>query len=211
MLKAIFILIAILSILLLYFGTRKNKKMILLVVLWQIFIGILAWNHVFIGNLKIFPLVILGTIVLTIFGLKQCNVTEVTNYLLAIHSVRIPVELVLYQLYLQEKIPKLMTFSGWNFDIAIGISALILLVYQLILNRKINRTVFLIWNIFGMVFLLIIVSLAILSSPLPIQQIAFNQPNIAVLEFPYCFLPTCVVPIVLMSHILLLKIYNSMM
>lgn len=57
----------------------------------------------------------------------------------------------------------------------------------------------------GILFLLFIVSIAILSSPLPIQQLAFDQPNIALLIFPYTFLPTCVVPIVLMSHILLLK------
>ncbi len=98
-----------------------------------------------------------------------------------------------------------MTFKGWNFDILIGFSALVLLVYALITNKKFNKQFFIIWNIIGIVFLLFIVALAILSSPLPIQQLAFEQPNIAVLEFPYCLLPTCVVPIVLMSHILLLR------
>jgi len=98
-----------------------------------------------------------------------------------------------------------MTFHGWNFDMVMGISAFIILVYHLILKRKINYNFFIIWNRIGIVLLLIIVSLAILSSPLPIQQFAFEQPNIAVLEFPYCFLPTCIVPVVLMSHSLLIQ------
>lgn len=98
-----------------------------------------------------------------------------------------------------------MTFKGWNFDILIGLSALAILFYQFISKRKIKPQFFLIWNITGIVFLSIIVTLAILSAPLPVQQFAFDQPNIAVLEFPYCWLPTCVVPIVLISHILLLK------
>jgi hypothetical protein len=96
-----------------------------------------------------------------------------------------------------------MTFSGWNFDILTGISAFLLLLYIVLTKRKLNSLFFLVWNIIGILFLLIIVSLAILSAPFPIQQFAFNQPNIAVLEFPYCFLPTCVVPIVLLSHLLL--------
>jgi hypothetical protein len=98
-----------------------------------------------------------------------------------------------------------MTFKGWNFDILIGISALVILLYQLTSKRKMNRQFLIVWNIIGIVFLMFIVSLAILSSPLPIQQFAFDQPNIGLLEFPYCFLPTCIVPIVLMSHILLLN------
>ncbi len=98
-----------------------------------------------------------------------------------------------------------MTFQKWNFDILMGFSALVLLAYTLLTNRKFNKQFFIIWNVTGIVFLLFIISFTILSSPLPIQQFAYEQPNIAVLEFPYCLLPTCVEPVVLMSHILLLQ------
>ncbi|CDF80269.1 conserved hypothetical membrane protein [Formosa agariphila KMM 3901] len=206
MLKVIFLLMVFLSLLFLYYGTGKNKRLILLLTVWQVLIGALAFYQIFIENPKLFPIVIFGTVLLTIFGLNRIDASKLKpNFLLGIHILRISVELVLYQLYLQEKIPQLMTFYGWNFDIVLGISALIILVYQLILKRKINRTLFIIWNSIGIVFLLVIVSLAILSSPSLIQQFAFDQPNIAVLEFPYCFLPTCVVPIVLMSNILLIE------
>lgn len=206
MLAIAFGIITLLSLLLLYFGIGKDKRVLVLLISWQIIIGILAIINTFQTRPILFPLVITGTVLLTLFLFRIIDKQKLsTNHLLSIHILRIVVELVLYQLFLENKVPKLMTFQGWNFDILIGISALIILTYQLISKQKIDRRILIIWNIIGIVFLLFIVSLAILSSPLPIQQLAFEQPNIAVLEFPYCFLPTCVVPIVLISHILMLR------
>jgi uncharacterized membrane protein YhaH (DUF805 family) len=84
------------------------------------------------------------------------------------------------------------------------LEALLILVYLFSFKGKLDKSLFIIWNGIGLAFLLVIISLGILSSPLSIQQFAFDQPNIAILEFPYCFLPTCVVPIVLISHVLLI-------
>lgn len=201
-----FLIISLLSLLLLYFGIGRDKRLLLFFVSWQILVGTFAILKVFEKHPKLFPLLIVGTIALTFILLKRIDRQNLNpKILLAIHILRIPVELILFQLYLQNKIPILMTFKGWNFDILVGLSALIILLYQLLSKRKINTHFFKIWNIIGIVFLFIIVSLAILSSPLPIQQFAFDQPNIAVLEFPYCFLPTCIVPIVLITHILLIN------
>jgi hypothetical protein len=33
------------------------------------------------------------------------------------------------------------------------------------------------------------------------QQIAFDQPNIGVMYFPFVWLPACIVPLVLLSHL----------
>jgi len=44
-----------------------------------------------------------------------------------------------------------------------------------------------------------------LSAPSPIQKIAFEQPNIAILYFPFCWLPTFIVPIVLFSHLVAVR------
>lgn len=206
MVPLLFLLIAIVALILFYFGTGKNKKVFLSFLLWQIIIGTLALFHIFKQQPGIFVAVIIGTILLTIFSLSNIKTTALNSkLLLSIHVLRIPVELVLYQLYLQHKVPLSMTFKGINFDIVMGISALILLVYMLLIGKKINQTFFVAWNIIGIGFLLFIVALAILSSPLPIQQFAFDQPNIAVLRSPYCLLPAGVVPVVLMSHLLLLR------
>lgn len=205
MIALLFIITTFSCLLLFYFGANCNKGSISVFVLWQFIVGTLAFLKVFEEKPALFPLTILGTIVLTFLILRRTDRQKINaRMLLAIHILRMPIELILYQLYLQNKIPELMTFKGLNFDILIGFSALVLLAYILIANRKISRQIFIIWNVSGIAFLLFIVSLAILSSPLPIQQFAYEQPNIAVLELPYCLLPACVVPIVLMSHILLL-------
>jgi hypothetical protein len=200
-----FFTVAILSLLLFYRGTGKGNYFLLVFSLWFLISGSLALAGVFEHNPVYLPVAMLVTISLTILVLRR-SVRQVLDpkALLAVHILRVPVELVLYALYLQKKIPVLMTFTGWNFDILIGISAFILLLLMLWKGR-LNRRLFLAWNITGLFFLLFIVGLAILSSPLPVQQFAFNQPNVAVLSFPYCFLPFVVVPVVLMSHVLLIK------
>ena len=206
MVPLIFLLISITALILCYLGTGQNRKIMLCFFLWQCIISGFALCDVFLKHPVSFALVIAGTVALTIFALKRSATAPLnSNLLLAVHVLRIPVELVLYQLHLQGKIPISMTFKGINFDILMGISALILLLYQLFIKQKINSKLFFAWNITGIASLLFIVVLAILSSPLPIQQFAFDQPNIAVLIFPYCLLPGCVVPMVLMAHILLLK------
>lgn len=45
-----------------------------------------------------------------------------------------------------------------------------------------------------------IVVVAILSTQTPMQQFGFNQPNRAVLRFPYIYLPTVIVPFVAAAH-----------
>lgn len=202
----LFSLVSLLSLLLFYFGTGRNKLLVLLFISWQVVVGSLALAGTFTNKPLIFPIVLIGTVLLSVFYLQKIDKQQLnTKILVAIHTLRIPVELLLYGLFLEKKVPQLMTFSGWNFDILIGISALLLLFYSHFTQKQVGQRFLLTWNSIGIVFLLIIVSLAVLSSPLPIQQLAFEQPNIAVLMFPYCFLPSCVVPLVLLSHILLIR------
>jgi len=92
-----------------------------------------------------------------------------------------------------------MTFEGWNFDILSGLLAPI--VYFISFSgSQIRRGILIAYNIVGFLLLANIVSIAILSLPSPIQQLAFEQPNRGVLFFPYIWLPTLVVPVVLFSH-----------
>ncbi|WP_405410476.1 hypothetical protein [Maribacter sp. Asnod1-A12] len=206
MLQALFLLISLLSLLLFYYGTGKNKRLVFTFSTWQIVIGALSITQVFKNKPILFIIPIIVTTTIIIWGYRKVDNRKIEKkYLLATHILRIPVELILYQLFLDGKIPKLMTFEGWNFDILIGISALIILAYQIIRKKKLNRHFYTIWNLVGILFLITIVIFAILSAPLPIQRLAFNQPNIAVLEFPFCFLPTCVVPLIFISHFIQLK------
>jgi hypothetical protein len=117
-----------------------------------------------------------------------------------IHIVRIPVELCLLRLWQSEQIPQIMTFEGRNFDILAGITAP-LIAWLAFRNGKVNRTLLIIWNTFALILLVNIVVTAVLSIKSPIQQFGFEQPNVAVLYFPFIWLPAVVAPIILFSHL----------
>jgi hypothetical protein len=117
-----------------------------------------------------------------------------------LHIVRIPVEMVLYWLFLGSLVPRAMTFAGWNYDIASGIFALIVYAFAF-RGKNLNKGIIICFNLIGLSLLLVIVITAALSIPSAMQQIAFEQPNKAVLLFPYSLLPTLVVPIVLFAHL----------
>ncbi len=117
-----------------------------------------------------------------------------------LHIVRIPVELVLLWLYLQKAVPELMTFEGNNFDIVSGITSPLIL-WMGFRQGLPKRVLLLGWNSICLVLLINIVVHAILSTPVPFQQFAFDQPNIAVLYFPFIWLPAFIVPVVLLMHL----------
>lgn len=113
--------------------------------------------------------------------------------------VRVPVEFVLLWLSLGKVIPESMTFEGWNYDIIMGISAP-LVAYLVFRKKVLGRNFLLAWNVVGIILLTNVVMIALLSAPFPLQQLAFDQPNVAVLYFPFSWLPIFVVPVVMLGH-----------
>lgn len=124
--------------------------------------------------------------------------------LVLLNTIRIPVELVLFGLFTHGAIPELMTFAGRNWDILSGLTAP--LVWWFGYRRRVlPRAVLIGWNVLCLALLFNIVINAILAAPFDFQQQAFDQPNIAIFYFPYVLLPGVVVPIVLFSHLVLLR------
>lgn len=121
-----------------------------------------------------------------------------------LHVVRIFVEIILLWLFLYKFIPGLMTFEGRNFDILSGLSAPLVAYFGFTKNR-LSKKFMLAWNTICLLLLLNIVVNAVLSAPFPFQQFAFNQPNIAILYFPFIWLPGFIVPVVLFSHLVLIR------
>jgi hypothetical protein len=126
------------------------------------------------------------------------------KWLTLLHVIRIPIEIILLFLFLQKTIPGIMTFEGRNFDILSGITAPIL-YYYVFIKKTWGPNALLVWNFFCLGLLVNIVAIAILAAPFPFQRLAFAQPNIAVLYFPYLLLPAVVVPLVLFSHIVAIR------
>jgi hypothetical protein len=118
--------------------------------------------------------------------------------------IRIPVEIVLALLAHQGVISIWQTFEGGNFDILSGISAPIV-AYMVFSQKKWGNKILLGWNIICLLLLITIIMISIFSLPSPLQQISFDQPNLAMTYFPFILLPGLVVPIVFFSHLVAIK------
>jgi hypothetical protein len=136
----------------------------------------------------------LGSRVATSLGLSA---------LVGFQAFRIPVELLLHRLATEEVIPRVMTYTGWNFDIVTGISAAFL---GLLLARGyVAPLVLRAWNVIGILLLANIVTIAILAAPVPFQVFRGGPPNTLPSSFPYVWLPTVFVQLALAGHILLFR------
>jgi len=154
--------------------------------------------------LLVVPAILLIVILfLTKWGRKYIDSLDLKT-LTILHTVRIPVEIVLLWLFMNGKIPQLMTFEGRNYDILSGLSAPLIWYFGFV-SRRISTKFILIWNFICLALLLNIVINAALSAPFVFQQFAFDQPNIGVLYFPFIWLPCCVVPLVLFSHLVAIR------
>lgn len=116
-----------------------------------------------------------------------------------LHVVRVPVEFVLLWLFLNKAIPQTMTFEGRNFDILAGVSAPVI-AYLGLTKNKLSGSIILIWNFICLGLLFNIIVIALFSSSSPFQKLGFEQPNIGILNFPFSWLPTFIVPVVLFGH-----------
>lgn len=207
-----FILITLVTLAFLYFATNKSKTVLIICLVWLIFQALLGNNEFYLITDTIPPrfLVLLLPPLVTIillFTLKKgqlfldkMNVPILT----LLHVVRVPVEIVLFWLFIHQMVPELMNFEGRNFDIISGITASIIFYFGYY-RKRLNPKIILLWNFLCIGLLLNIVIHAVLSAPFPFQQLAFEQPNIAVLYFPFNWLPAFVVPVVLFSHLVCIR------
>ena len=192
-------------------ATRSKSKIILSgLMVWLLIQAVLTINNVYNADNdsmppKILLFGVLPAILLIVFlfatlkGRQFIDSLPLVN-ITYLNIVRIPVELVLYWLFLNKSVPQLMTFEGRNFDIISGISAPFVAYFGLAKGRLSRQTV-LVWNFISLGLLVNIVLNALLSAPSPFQKFAFDQPNVAILNFPISWLPTFVVPVVLFGHL----------
>ena len=212
--NVVFLLTVVFTVLMFYYANGKRAALLAVIILWSVLQSMLAYTGFYqITNTlpPRFALVLLPATILIIVGLlpKYRNLLMKDRNLVAstfLHSARIPVEIVLYYLFIHKMVPELMTFAGRNFDILAGLTAPV--IGLLILTKKVGNSLLMIWNLVGLCLVTFILINGILSSELPFQQFGFEQPNKAINYFPFILLPAVIVPIVIYTHItdlLLLK------
>lgn len=155
------------------------------------------------GILLMPPLLFIASLFFTNAGKRYIDKFD-PKFLTLLHIIRIPIELVLYFLYLNKTIPGIMTFEGRNFDILSGVTAFFIFHFGFV-RKTIGQKLILLWNFICLGLLINIVMIAILSAPFPFQKLAFDQPDIAILHFPFVWLSCCIVPLVLLSHLIVIK------
>jgi hypothetical protein len=200
--------VAFLTLYFLYKATDRSKKVVIISLAWlalQAIIGLSGFYEVTNTMPPRFaltlapPLIAIAVCLFTKSG-KQFLDSVNTKWLTILHVVRIPVEMMLLWLFLQKYVPQLMTFEGRNFDMLSGLTAPLIFYFGFI-RKMTSRKILLAWNFICLALLFNIVINAILAAPFRFQQFAFDQPNIAVLYFPFVWLPAFIVPVVLFSHL----------
>jgi hypothetical protein len=205
----IFLLNVILTFLLFINAVKDKAITAIVLVVWLAVTGILSFKQVFQDTSTVPPRLMIGIAPAILFiilllttksGRKFTDDIDLKKLTL-VHIVRVPVEISLFMLSTQKLIPELMTFAGRNFDILSGITAPIMYFICFKNSQLKNRRLLLIWNFICLGLLLNIVINALLAAPFPFQQFAFDQPNVAILYFPFSWLPCFIVMIVLYSHL----------
>lgn len=113
---------------------------------------------------------------------------------------RVFVELLIWASFALDQLPVQMTFEGRNFDVLSGLFAPVV-AYWLVNNR----TALYIYNYVSLALLINIVTIAILSTPIPFRVFMNEPANLLVTKFPFILLPGMLVPLAYGLHFLSLR------
>lgn len=213
LLKTGFVIISLLCVYLFYKATKSSKLFLIIISIWmsiQLLIGLTNFYTDGFSMPPRFALLIMPPLILMVYLFISKNGKTFIDSLdlktlTLLHTIRVPVEISLYFLFAAKAIPEVMTFEGRNFDILAGITAPLVYYFGFQL-KKLPSWSMVVWNIGCLVLLFNIIILGILSANTPLQQFGFDQPNIAITCFPFNWLPSVVVALVMFSHFASLRL-----
>ncbi len=126
--------------------------------------------------------------------------------LVGVQGFRLPLELVMHHAAVEGTMPIEMSYSGYNFDIITGISAI---AVALALRSGAPRWLAAAWNVVGSIFLVVVVTVAVAGSPLVRLFGDGAHLNTWVAYFPFVWLPTVLVATGLAGHIVVWRALAS--
>ena len=177
---------------------------------WVAYNGILGYSGVVAGSLfgipgiaaLVAPVLTLLTVVLVISPVGRFMALNISlPLLIGLQAFRVGVEWTLHQLWVAGAVPHLLTLSGGNIEILIGLSAPLMAWISLrgIRGRRIAAG----WAVLGLLSLVNVSVRAVLSGPLHVLHT--EVPNVALGMFPFSFIPGFMAPLAVVLHILALK------
>lgn len=122
--------------------------------------------------------------------------------LVIVQGFRFPLELAMHAMYERGVMPEQMSYSGLNFDILTGITALVAgaMAWKGVAPKWLIGA----WNTLGLVLLVNIVTIAIASTP-RFQAFGPDRLNVWVTYPPYVWLPAMMVLAALAGHLVIFR------
>ena len=179
---------------------------------WLALLSVLSLSGFFTDFQSLPPKILIAVIPpvgFTIYLLFSKSFTKIlfdlpTSWLIYIQSFRIPMELLLWFGFLGGFVPFQMTFEGLNYDILVGITAL-MAGYVFFYRGRYLRFEAIIWNISGLTLLFNILLISILSTPSPFRVFMNEPANYFIAHFPFIWIPGFIVPFAFAMHLFSLK------
>ncbi|MCU0435540.1 MAG: hypothetical protein MUC87_18925 [Bacteroidia bacterium] len=207
-----FALLALLTVWLFWRATGRHKLALLISAVWMLVQAALALSGFYFDTeampprimLQVVPSVLAIVLLFSFARTRQWMDAANEGTLTLLHTVRIGAELTIFMLFTAGLMPVELTFEGRNWDILAGLTAPVVYYFGYI-KQRIGRTGLIVWNVLCLVLLFNIVIHAALAVPSPFQQMGLAQPNVAILHFPFNWLPSLVVPLVLLSQLITLR------
>ena len=123
--------------------------------------------------------------------------------LVGVQGFRLPLELLMHRAYEEGVMPVQMSYSGLNFDVLTGITALA--AGALLAAGRLPLWAARAWNVLGSVLVATIVTIAWLSAPTPLRVFHNEPANVWIARFPFVWLPTVLVAAALAGHVLVFR------
>lgn len=201
----------------LFYRATKSATALLVLLGWiavQTALGLSGFYQVLDPSLPRFPVLLLPPLLTVVLVMStrrgQRFVDGLDLRLLTLfHVVRLPVEVVLFWLFVQGTVPELMTFEGRNYDILSGLSAPVVYYFGFV-QKRLSRSALILWNVGCLLLVVNIAINGLLSARTPFQQFAFEQPNVAIGYFPFVLLPALLVPMVIFAHLAAIRRLRSL-
>lgn len=188
---------------------RSSTVAALLACAWCAFTGILAargvlrmWGPPTMGLVLVPMLLIAFGIALSPLGGRIVETIPIA-WLVGYQGFRVLVELLLHRAYVEGLMPVQMSWSGRNFDVVTGISAL--LVGAWLAGGRRSRALVFVWNTMGLALLVNVVAIALLSAPTPFRVFTNEPANVWITRAPWVWLPAVMVLAALAGHLLVYR------
>lgn len=126
-----------------------------------------------------------------------------THWLIGVQTNRLLGVLFLV-VYAQGRLPAAFAFPAGFGDLLVGLSAPVV-AYLFAARHRQARWIGVLWNAIGMIDLLVAVATGLLTSPGPLEHLAFDAPNLLMGAFPFVIIPAFGVPVWLLLHLYSLR------